>query len=112
MDLWNIEWTWTQIGLALFVIVYAYLIVYQIYESRFLKTKVEKVKDAMKRTESTREEFRQTPVTKEDKSQPRLLEFISSSIISLEMSIRKYILLFIDFVITNIRVGLIKLGFR
>ena len=124
MDLWQLQW-W-QIGLIVFGLVYTYLIVYQIYETRFLKTKVERIKEAMQRSEpvilnpSKDKEVEGDAETdsalENEPAKPNRLSLffdqLSETIISLERTIRNYIQWILDRLFTTIRVGLHKFGIR
>ncbi len=116
-ELWQMEW-WKW-WLILFAIVYAYSIGYQIYETRFLKTKVDKVKEAMQRSESSKAESSKKESPKQESPKPEeaqplthtspsVFDRFSNGVISLEKWIRSWIQYFINAFFHFIRVIFIK----
>lgn len=96
---------WWQIGLYGFVIVYVFLILYQIYEKKFVNKNVEKIKQEMRRVEEGYTTQEPEPV-----SEPEPVTKLGTPIISLESMIRNAIQRFLQGVFYWGYIALLKMG--
>jgi len=100
---------WWQIGVYGFVIVYVFLILYQIYEKKFVNKNVEKIKQEMRRLE---EGYTTQDLESESESvpEPEPVTKFGTPLISLESMIRNAIQRFLQGVFYWGYIALLKIG--